>query len=213
MEGGVELLALRRQLLWINNPKFTNICNIYACIYVWYDLLENFRLKNQVISFSRCSSLADSVALTCSTAMPVHPETTWDVARHINHATSRFIYPFHLKKLYPQNVPIQIFTRIYHFQKITTKKTSENKSFVWKNCLGHVLAGDAHALRPAARTEARLLQALRHLEGTNDFHLVISGNQWYTYVYCMYMCLRVHIIQGMEWCFFEKRSIQHVSDY
>lgn len=49
-------------------------------MHVWYDLLANFRFKNQVISFSRCSSRADSVALTCSTAMPVHPETTWDVA-------------------------------------------------------------------------------------------------------------------------------------
>ena len=89
-------------------------------------------------------------------------------------------HPFHLNK----NIVIQCSYKdsqliISHFQTITSKNLQKNISFFfWKHfsggnlqrrvlgkllCLGHVLAGDAHALRPAAWAEARLLQALRHL--------------------------------------------------
>lgn len=90
-------------------------------------------------------------------------------------------HPFHLNK----NIVIQCSYKdsqliISHFQTITSKNLQKthiyhffSKHFFWGKssttssgetlCLGHVLAGDAHALRPAAGAEARLLQALRHL--------------------------------------------------
>lgn len=109
-------------------------------MHVWYDLLANFRLKNQVISFSRCSSRADSVALTCSTAMPVHPETTWDVAR-LPGTSTRQLHGSSVssQQKYSHTMFVQRFTLIIsHFQTITSKNSQKNislffsKHFFWR---------------------------------------------------------------------------------
>lgn len=66
----------------------------------------------------------------------------------------------HIKKLTEKHITF-FFKTFFLKENLQRRVLLQNSVLL---CLGHVLAGDAHALRPAAWAEARLLQALRHLK-------------------------------------------------